>query len=257
MRFPRVRPAVRRMLLCVAVLAPVLLFVRAAHRGREEARRSQCVSNLNWIVFHLELYHQTNGSFPPATLPSPTLPPERRLSWLADLASSGGIAGGTSPGLDRTRGWDQPPNWPPKFPHHAFLFTACPSARPRRGSASSGLLSYVGVAGLGPDAPSLPAGHRRAGVFGDRRTTRLADISDGVAGTLMLVETARDPGPWTAGGPASVRGVDPATRPYLGAGRPFGGIHPAGVEAAMADGSVRLIRETIDPRVFEALSTLA
>ncbi len=51
--------------------------------------------------------------------------------------------------------------------------------------------------------------------------------------------------------------TDPATKPYVGAGRQFGGIHPGYVSIAFADGSVRIVTETLDPKVFEALSTIA
>ncbi len=73
----------------------------------------------------------------------------------------------------------------------------------------------------------------------------------------MVIETTRNHGVWTAGGASSVRGVDPETRPYIGHKRPFGGYHPGGANVLMADGSVRFVRETIDPRVFEAISTIA
>ena len=116
---------------------------------------------------------------------------------------------------------------------------------------------YIGVAGVGTDAPTLSLGHPRSGVFGYDRQTSIFDIKDGTANTLLLVETGIDNGPWTAGGLATVRGLDPAHQPYIGRGRQYGGLHWGGVMVAMADGSVRLLSDTIDPRVFEALSTVA
>jgi prepilin-type processing-associated H-X9-DG protein len=45
---------------------------------------------------------------------------------------------------------------------------------------------------------------------------------------------------------------------YIGPGRPFGGLHHgSGANVAFADGSVRFISQTIDPRVFEAVSTIS
>jgi prepilin-type processing-associated H-X9-DG protein len=130
------------------------------------------------------------------------------------------------------------------------------------------LTPYVGVAGVGTDAPSLPAGHRNAGVFGYDRRTALADVKDGTSNTLLILESARDNGPWARGGPATLRGLDRTDSPYLGTGRPFGGTHFAenilfwrgrstGCNAAMADGSVRFLQEAIAPRVLEALATIA
>jgi prepilin-type processing-associated H-X9-DG protein len=116
---------------------------------------------------------------------------------------------------------------------------------------------YVGVAGVGRDAPALPGGHPRAGVFGYDRQTRVADITDGVATTVMLAETSSANGPWTTGGPATVRGLDPGRQPYIGRNRQFGGTHRGGVIVAFADGSVRFLSESIDRKVFEALATIA
>jgi prepilin-type processing-associated H-X9-DG protein len=119
--------------------------------------------------------------------------------------------------------------------------------------------NYIGIAGLGLDAPSLPKSDPRAGVFGYERQTTLADIKDGVSQTLLLAETDRPIASWLSGGPATVRGLDPAIKPYLGSGRQFGGPHPGigGANVAMADGSVRWIRASIDPKVLEACSTIA
>jgi prepilin-type processing-associated H-X9-DG protein len=83
------------------------------------------------------------------------------------------------------------------------------------------------------------------------------DIKDGTGATLAVIETASANGPWTAGGPPTVRGLDPGRQPYLGRGRQFGGTHPGGAMALFADGSVRFLRESIDPKTFEALATIA
>src|SRR5262249_24226904 len=129
------------------------------------------------------------------------------------------------------------------------------------------LTTYIGVAGLGTDAPSLPAGDRRAGAFGYDRQTALTDVKDGPGNTLLFLEPASDNGPWAQGGPATVRGLDPSDRPHLGTGRPFGGTHfsentvfshgrSIGCNAGMAGGSVRFLREAVAPDVLEALATI-
>ncbi|MDB5351526.1 MAG: hypothetical protein JWN86_2773 [Planctomycetota bacterium] len=73
----------------------------------------------------------------------------------------------------------------------------------------------------------------------------------------MVVETTRDVGPWTAGGLASVRGLNPSQPPYLGPKGQFGGNHQGGSMVLFADGSVKFIKETVDRRIFEACSTIA
>jgi prepilin-type processing-associated H-X9-DG protein len=87
--------------------------------------------------------------------------------------------------------------------------------------------------------------------------TKFEDILDGMSTTMAVIETTRNHGPWTAGGPTSVRGMNPATRPYIGRDCPFGGYHPGGANAAFADGSVRWVAATINAEVFEAIATVA
>ena len=74
---------------------------------------------------------------------------------------------------------------------------------------------------------------------------------------MTIAETTFANGPWTAGGPATVRGLDSRRQPYIGRGRQFGKAHRGGAMVAFADGSVRFVKESINPRVFEALSTIA
>lgn len=245
---PRARLTVRWLMGAVALLALLMVPVRLVDQAREDARRAQCVCNFKSIGLALHNYHSVYGSLPTGAIPNPGLPPERRLGWLVECWPMVG----TLPGIDESKGWDQAPNWPLTMPTPGEA--TCPSAP---GGTGARPMTLVGIAGLGADAPALPAGHPRAGVFGYDRVTRFADITDGTAGTVMLIETSTGHAPWTAGGPSSVRGVDPAARPYIGPGRPFGGYHPAGATALFADGSVRLLRNSIDPRVLEGMSTIA
>src|SRR5262245_60935755 len=85
--------------------------------------------------------------------------------------------------------------------------------------------TYVGMAGLGPDAATLPVKDRRCGLFGYERRIRLADVTDGHNSTVAVVETAADIGPWAAGGRSTLRSIDPDERPYVGEERPFGRVH--------------------------------
>jgi prepilin-type processing-associated H-X9-DG protein len=267
MRMPRVRFTVRRMMLAVVVAALSAWVAADICLARQEAaRRAGCVGHLKSILLGLHNFHAANNTFPPGTVPHPALPPAHRLGWAVNVHPE--VGGGVDPGIDSNRGWDEPPNrtltytpppgvgisWKPQDSFNTFV---CPSTSDKQRMLRPTLLSYIGIAGLGADAPELPAGHRRAGVFGYDRPTRMADIRDGLSQTMMLVESGIGLATWTAGGPSSVRGVDPATRPYLGPGGAFGGYHPGGANVAMADGSVKFVRETIDLALFEAMSTFA
>jgi hypothetical protein len=104
----------------------------------------------------------------------------------------------------------------------------------------------------------LPTGHPGSGIFGYDRETAISDIKEGLSTSMMIAESARLSGSWLAGGPPTVRGLDPSEKPYLGPGRKFGSPHSDNCTAvSFPDGSIRLIRASIDPRVFEAISTMA
>jgi hypothetical protein len=260
------------------VVVAVNLLAVGILRLRESADRNQCQDHLRNIAVALHDFQDSNKRFPSATLPNDYLPPEKRLSWL--VPTFGFIDGQLSFSLDRAKAWDAEENREPKargtedewsvFGECALFL--CP-ANPRRSSPGwPSLTHYVGVAGLGKDAVQLERSHPKAGVFGYRPPwtlrgenprddmdlgIRLRDIQDGPATTLLVIETNRDNGPWTAGGPPTVRGLDPEGGPYLGKAGQFGSYHWGGTHAAFADASVRFLAASIDPRVFEALATIA
>jgi len=259
--------------LTVVLAAVSALMVTAVSASRESVRHEGCADNLRQISLALSAYQSRRGSFPYAALPSDSLPPEKRLSWVIAVIpdmfciNCWGLVDFNE--IDASKPWDVgAQNRLAVLPLEPML---CPSSpfRPAHGTHSSlhyvdrSQLSdpvpatYVGIAGLGSNAAFLPAGDRHAGVFGFGRVTRPQDISDGASTTIMVVETSDLRGVWVAGGEATVRGVDPAKRPYLGKGRPFGGNHPGKILALFADGSVRDIRDTMAPETFEAISTIA
>jgi prepilin-type processing-associated H-X9-DG protein len=238
--------------------------------AREAARRAQCVNNLKQIALALHSYHESYGGFPSGTVGDRTLPPDRRLGWTVVLFPF--LTQGLQLIIDFMRSWDSPANLRPLFRHTStdgdpppYTTSAmdcgdilqCPSHRVPASSNAPAPAGYVGISGLGTDAAGLPPGHARAGVFGYDRATRIEEIKDGASTTMLLAETASAGGPWTAGGAATVRGLDPSRQPYIGRGRQFGGTHRGGAMVAFADGSVRFVPEAIDPKVFEALSTIS
>src|SRR5439155_5318007 len=97
------------------------------------------------------------------------------------------------------------------------------------------------------DAAGQPAGAAGNGFMGYDRLTSSAMIQDGLSNTIALMETRAGLGPWARGGASNVRGFDPADVPLHGDRRPFGG-HPAVMQTAMADGSVRRIPVSIEPQ---------
>jgi len=244
--------------LSAALVAAILFFQRSS----EAAHRETCRNNLLMVGLSLMQYSDQYDSFPAGTIANDRLPPERRLSWLAavwsfldqwfwllDLSEPWDA---DTNRITRGHGVEEEPRAVGRLPR-----LTCPAAAEVADEHMPGWTWYVGVAGVGRDAPALPEDHPRAGVFGYDRRTGTGGIKDGASNTLLLAETGVANGPWTAGGTATVRGLDPSRRPYLGRGRQFGGLHRGGVNVAFADGSVRLLSESVDPKVFEALSTIA
>ena len=92
--------------------------------------------------------------------------------------------------------------------------------------------------------------------MGYDRMTSGAMIKDGTSNTIALMETRFGLGPWARGGASNLRGFDPADLPLHGDQRPFGG-HTGGMHVAMADGSVRFIRSSIEPKKLAAAITIA
>lgn len=209
-------------------------------------------------------YHDVHAHLPAGTVPNPSLPPERRLSWLVDLLpylEQSELAGK----VQRNAAWDaadQPGGLLEPMP-----IMRCPDWE-RESSPAPSLTCYVGVAGIGQDAPALPVENRRSGAFGWDRRIKFAHFVDGTSNTMIMLETARSNGAWAEGGYATVRGLEPEETPLLGEDRPFGGTHweekslfrhgkTTGCNVAMADGMVRFFPNHTSPEVLAALATIA
>jgi len=130
----------------------------------------------------------------------------------------------------------------------------CPASK--EAATADAVTHYVAMSGIGHDAAEQPAGAAGNGFMGYDRLTSMAMIEDGASNTIALMETRVGLGPWARGGTSTLRGFDPADVPLYGDNRPFGG-HPAGMQAAMADGSVRFIRSSIDPKRLADAITIA
>ncbi len=122
--------------------------------------------------------------------------------------------------------------------------------------------NYVAVAGVGLDAarmtPADPAAAKKVGILGYGFGSKPADVTDGLANTMFLIQTPPDgiQRPWVAGGGATAAGVDDRGDPV----KPFLVKRADGSRSTMVlmgDGSVRTIREGINPEVFRGMATRA
>jgi hypothetical protein len=203
------------------------LLLPAVQAAREAARRTVSSNNMKQIMLAMHNYNAVMGRFPArANFDKQGKP---LLSWRVLIL----------PYLEEQtlynqfrldEPWDSPNN-KKLIPLMPALYQN-PSQPPKRGMAS-----YLAVCGKGL-------------AFDGDQGRRIADFTKGTSTTIMLVEADADraviwtkPDDWECD----------AARPLAG----LGNAHPSGFSAGFADGSVRLISGTMDPRVFYALLTLA
>jgi hypothetical protein len=252
------RCTIRNLMMIVAVAAvcfAALPFVGALTQMRTcvASPLTDCESNIHNVALSMMSYEIVNGSFPRGTVPNADLQTAERLSLYPPVTPYMECQD-LYDRIDQMLPWDGGVNRAVASQKIGIL--VCPLASPVTAPAVQPTTT-IGIAGLGTDAPILPKTHPRAGIFGYDRTTSTADIKDGASTTMMLAESGVVVGSWLQGGPATIRGLDPARKPYIGPGRQFGGLHDGVAVVAMADGSVRVVSESVDPKVFQAMSTIA
>lgn len=231
------------------------MLVPAIMRDRAAADRARCQEHLRRLAVQgIGEVVQSTKVFPAGTVVVRDLPPERRLSWLAPLLLQVGHDE-LRQRLDMTVAWDSAPNL--AVAQNVLTIAQCPAAKVDQQPQGFAPLHFVGSGGIGPNAANLAPDQPGAGVFRFHAETPIAAVKDGISNCVMLIETGNRPGPWLAGGPASVRTLDPTAQTYIGIGFAFGGHHPSGANAAFADGSVRFLDASIEAHVFRQIIAIA
>jgi hypothetical protein len=198
-----------------------------------------------------------DGAIPPGTVANEKHPrPISRIGWMASLLPFLGQQEAYDQ-INFGESWTYEKNIPVALTIvEAFLDPNVPQRR-WRGLPFEGvaLTHFVGMAGVGPEAPRLPKEHPKAGIFGYDRKTALDDIRDGASHTILMIQVRDVFGPWLQGGGATVRAAQ--SPPYLGVTGGFGSPGPnGGAMTIFADGSVRFLSKDIDSAVFESLCTI-
>jgi prepilin-type processing-associated H-X9-DG protein len=208
--------------------APMLtaLLLPAVQAGRGAARGAQSQNNMKQIGLALHNYHQARGSFPPAYTTGKDGKP--LLSWRVHIL----------PYLDQDALYkqfhlDEP--WDSE--HNKALVAQMPATYKHPASAVSGegKTNYLTVRG-------------EKTVFPGEKGISLAEIRDGSSNTIMTVEVADESAVvWTKPDDFQYDEKNPLK------GR--GGLSPDGFNAGFADGSVRFLSLSIDPKTLTALFT--
>jgi prepilin-type processing-associated H-X9-DG protein len=212
----------------IGCLFTVALILPAMRSAGEAARRAQCTNNFKQIGLAIHNYAEAYGCLPPAAITDRQGKP--LLSWrvavLTFLEASPLYA---SFHLDEP--WDSPHNLSLLEP--VPLVYICPSDRSRK----PGTTGYQTV--LGPDTAFTP----------DFKPLLLSDLTDGVSRTLLVGETRRSV-PWTK--PEDLSADMPIPLRGLGSDH---GHHSNGFNVLFADGSVRFLKSSIEPRILDSLIT--
>jgi prepilin-type processing-associated H-X9-DG protein len=235
--------------------------------AREAARRNSCKYNFKQVGLALENYHDVFHSFPYGCVGNLKMVPSRRWSWFIGIKPYLG----SQPELpfDLTKASDDTQNIPVRFEAddkggrlreyelQPPLAIHCPNGETQTDALGQPLATYVGMAGLGRDTPTLPLTNPRAGMWGYDRVTTLDDVKGPHDAVIHVIETAADRGSWYRGGPATVRGFVPGDKPAIGKNGQFGGFHPGVAMTLFVDGHVEPLSEDIDEAVFSGMATIA
>lgn len=212
---------------CIVLLL-VALLLPAIQAARGAARRSQSSNNLKQIALALHNYHDTYGQLPPAYVADESGTP--LYSWrvlILPFIEQNALY----QQFDKTKAWDAPEN----------IAISNMSVEVFRSAADETLApngtSYVTIV----DANSL---------LGTDTPVPFGQVTDGTSNTLAVIETKGIGGSWAAPIDPALSSISTKIGRNPGEIQP---VHPGGTNAAMADGSVRFLSESIDPETMRRL----
>jgi len=258
------------LLVAIAIIAILIgLLLPAVQKVREAAARIQCSNNLKQIALAFHNHHDTLQFFPSGGWTAVAPPTYSNGSPAVGAQQAAGWGLQILPYIEGDNTWKAAPVVAIGTTNKVFF---CPSRRPPQTVTypdnyqprlTGGMITHA----LCDYAASNKDGD---GVVQQIYPTRIADITDGTSNTLLVSEkrlnlaflgqrVSDDNQGYTAGwNYDTVRKTSRSPRPDYrapfgdGAGL-FGSSHPNGVNAVLADGSVRVISFTIGRRTFRLL----
>jgi prepilin-type processing-associated H-X9-DG protein len=234
---------------CLFTLA---LLMPAYRSAGEAARRSQCVNNLKQIGLAMYNYHEVHGSLPPAAIVGKDGRP--LLSWRVAL-----LPYLEANDLYSTFHLDEP--W--DSPHNLSLLDKMPGLYkcPSDDTLKPGMTGYQAIIkfhpwfldklqGLQPGTTGYQAAIGPGTAFTpDFKPLKFEDFTDGTSNTILIGESRRSV-PWTK--PEDL--PFDMNIPLTGLGSHHG-YHNNGFNVLFTDGSVRFIKNSIDPQILRSLLT--
>jgi hypothetical protein len=246
--------------------------------GQMKGRMSVLSGETDWfnLAASFPKVIRDRGQFPRGTLERDAraeryglpFPPEQRVSFLAELLPYLGRGSVRTAIQEKKFAWYDKENlsaaetWIPEFLVPTYDQSFWRARHELAPEATLGATNYVGIAGLGRDAarydPNDPDAKKKVGMVGYDWLSKPEDVTDGLSNTIYMIQVP--PGlqrPWIAGGGATVVGIDDS------GGDPFQEFvsrmpdGKRGTHVLMGDGSVRWVKEGIDPKTFRAMTTRA
>jgi prepilin-type N-terminal cleavage/methylation domain-containing protein len=273
------------LLVVIAIIGILIaLLLPAVQAARESARRCSCCNNLKQIGLAAHMHHDTYGRFPAGwdgydAAGQPLALGDPGWAWAARILPFLEQANVEKNLINYKLPVTDPANSQARL--YRIKNYRCPSDTGKEkflnvdeesgaGTLEFATANYVGVWGTTDThaCGTLPAGTQCTsdGCFFHNSSIRSADIQDGLSQTFLVGErnSRLDYSTWVGIDPANdcsqgrivgTASYPPNSQAYDS--HNFSSEHPAGTHFLLADGSVRIISDTIDTAAYHALCTRA